>query len=46
LLTTHDLGEAVDICDQVSVLRSGRIVADVMPVEQAALDSALRSPAP
>jgi hypothetical protein len=30
----------------VSVLRSGRIVATVLPVEEAALDAALRSPVP
>jgi ABC-2 type transport system ATP-binding protein len=44
VLTTHDLVEAVAICDRVSVLRDGRVVDVVVPTDEAVLDDALRRP--
>lgn len=42
VLTTHDLGEAVEVCDEVSVLNAGR-VADVMtPTSERDLETALQ----
>ncbi|MEY2569749.1 MAG: type transport system ATP-binding protein [Acidimicrobiaceae bacterium] len=42
LLTTHDLAEAASMCDEVSVLREGRIIADVVPTSEGQLQDELR----
>ena len=42
LLTTHDLGEAASLCDEVSVLHDGRIVADLVPTSEGQLHDELR----
>jgi ABC-2 type transport system ATP-binding protein len=44
VLTTHDMTEAVAICDTVSVLRGGRVVDVLAPSDEAVLDEALRRP--
>jgi ABC-2 type transport system ATP-binding protein len=41
VLTTHDLHEAADVCDVVTVLRAGRVVAEVPGGDEAALRPAL-----
>ncbi|MCU1451033.1 MAG: putative spermidine/putrescine transporter, ATP-binding protein, partial [Acidimicrobiales bacterium] len=41
LLTTHDLGEAISICDRVSVLRDGVFVEHLEEPDEGALDAAL-----
>ncbi len=46
LLSTHDLTEAEGVCDAVSVLKAGRIVARLTDANEGALDSALRQAAP
>jgi ABC-2 type transport system ATP-binding protein len=42
LITTHDLGEAVAVCDEVSVLSNGEIVDHLTPVDEPTVDRALR----
>jgi ABC-2 type transport system ATP-binding protein len=42
VLTTHDLGEAASMCDDVSVLRAGEVIADVVPTSEEQLDHELR----
>jgi ABC-2 type transport system ATP-binding protein len=42
LLTTHDLAEAAAVCERVSVIREGRIVADLAGATERALEKALR----
>lgn len=44
VLTTHDMAEAVAICDQVSVLRDGLVVDVLAPTSESLLDDALRRP--
>jgi ABC-type sugar transport system ATPase subunit len=41
LLTTHDLGEAMSVCDRVSVLRDGVFVEHLEEVDEGALEAAL-----
>ncbi len=41
LLTSHDLDEAVSVCERVSVLREGQIVDDVRRVNKRALARAI-----
>lgn len=41
LLTSHDLDEAVSVCERVSVLREGQIVDDVQRVNKRALARAI-----
>jgi ABC-2 type transport system ATP-binding protein len=41
VITTHDLAEAADICDTVSVLRHGRIVETSAPADVASLRTAV-----
>jgi ABC-2 type transport system ATP-binding protein len=45
VLTTHDLHEAADVCDTVTVLRDGRVGATVPGGDEAALRPALDGPA-
>ncbi len=45
LLTTHDMNEAAEICDAVSVLREGRVVEELGPGDEAGLHAALRGAA-
>jgi ABC-2 type transport system ATP-binding protein len=33
LLSTHDIGEAGELCDQIAILDGGRMVADATPAE-------------
>jgi ABC-2 type transport system ATP-binding protein len=44
LLSTHDLAEANEICDAVSVLKSGHIVGRITDPDIGTLDAALREP--
>jgi ABC-2 type transport system ATP-binding protein len=44
LLTTHDLGEAAAVCDQVSALRGGVFVAHLVRAAQRDLEAVLREP--
>ena len=46
LLTTHDLGEAAALCDEVSVLRDGRFVDRFTSVDEHTLSSALQDLVP
>jgi ABC-2 type transport system ATP-binding protein len=46
LLTTHDLGEAAAVCDEVSVLRDGHIVDRYTDVDERTLSAALRDLVP
>jgi ABC-2 type transport system ATP-binding protein len=41
LLTTHDVGEAISVCDRVSVLRDGVFVEHLGGADEAALHAAL-----
>jgi ABC-2 type transport system ATP-binding protein len=41
LLTTHDLGEAISVCDRVSVLRDGVFVEHLAGADEAVLHAAL-----
>ena len=41
LLTTHDLGEAQEICDRIAIINHGRIVATGSPRELIARSEAL-----
>jgi ABC-2 type transport system ATP-binding protein len=43
LLTTHDLVEAETICDAVSVIRGGRVIANLREADEPALEAALRT---
>ena len=43
LLTTHDLGEAQEICDRIAIIHRGRIVASGAPRELTASSRALSS---
>lgn len=42
LMATHDLGEAAELCDHVSVLRDGSISKEISPPDTGALIAALR----
>jgi ABC-2 type transport system ATP-binding protein len=42
LLSTHDLAEAQDLCDVVSVLKSGRMLAHLTGAKKRTLEAALR----
>ena len=46
LMTTHDLGEAKDVCESVSVLRSGAIVDHLTGATERKLKAALAKSAP
>jgi ABC-2 type transport system ATP-binding protein len=43
LLTTHDVVEAADVCERVSVLREGEIVDDVANVNKTTLGRAMKA---
>ena len=40
LLATHDLAEAADLCDRVTILRSGTVVGGLSPIDEASLSAA------
>jgi ABC-2 type transport system ATP-binding protein len=43
LMATHDLAEAAELCDRVTILRSGTVAGELTPVDEASLSAAFHT---